>query len=125
VCKSFGLLRIPKVPELKSVDTSAFPESRDIEVKLSYKDRSREKQRMANKIAAATEDQVDRENKSKKRRPVQTESWSVQKRIKSKRAENQKKSTIRKMAKATKKVNEKLSNSSKSKDWKDQVLLSK
>lgn len=92
ICKlayGFGLLHLPKMPELKDLDTSQFsPMSVNTE-QIRFQDKRREKQRQEaltrKKLETAVENEMEKKEKFAKR--VQTESWSKKKDQKTRKEE--------------------------------------
>ncbi|XP_017756350.1 PREDICTED: probable ATP-dependent RNA helicase DDX55 homolog [Eufriesea mexicana] len=109
---SFGLLRIPRMPELKGRDTSLFQEE-DIDINIiTYSDKQKEKCRLEKlKIFQNTGIWP----KVQKRKRKQTEPWSEAKKKKLEKQENRKKRkekklkqqmSVNSMKKHKKKINE-------------------
>nr|CAH7729712.1 unnamed protein product [Callosobruchus chinensis] len=81
VAATYGLLQLPKMPELKNRDLSDFPELPDFDVNtVAYKDKFREKIRLE-KLAEYKNTGVWRGKKQKLVRKA-TEAWSIQKQMK-------------------------------------------
>ncbi|KAJ8299141.1 hypothetical protein KUTeg_023201 [Tegillarca granosa] len=82
----FGLIKIPKMPELKGKDLSDFEET-EIDIKnIPYRDKNREKQRQK-QIKSGLEKQP----KLKLRKPPQSEAWSKLKAKKDKKKKRKEK----------------------------------
>ncbi|XP_076434856.1 ATP-dependent RNA helicase DDX55-like [Babylonia areolata] len=83
LAKGFGLLRIPKMPELKGKNLQSFTPA-DIDVNtIRFRDKTREKMRQQR--LKEKESQRSQKQQKQQKRPVQTEAWSKQKEKKSKR----------------------------------------
>ncbi|KAJ1337033.1 hypothetical protein BSLG_006793 [Batrachochytrium salamandrivorans] len=92
VARSFGLLRMPKMPELKTIKVNFVPTKFDSD-EVKYKDKLREKQRVTNLAVARASDRVEKKIFKK-----QTESWSQTKDIKEKRLDRKEKREKRRIA---------------------------
>ncbi|KAJ3008641.1 UNVERIFIED_CONTAM: ATP-dependent RNA helicase ddx55 [Siphonaria sp. JEL0065] len=101
LAQSFGILRMPKVPELKTVKVVGFVEERVNPATIPFKNPQREKQRLDNlaKAAAATEEQAAKlAAKKKKIHAKETVPWSQQKAAKDRRDERRVKKIRKKEA---------------------------
>lgn len=84
----FGLLRLPRMPELKDADTSGFiPEELDLN-SIAFKNKERETARQ-NKLTTFKETGVWPSKKQRKTKK-QTEPWSIAKALKEERKEKRK-----------------------------------
>lgn len=89
VAMGFGLLKMPKMPELKNVDLSSFKE---VEVDLNniaYKNKEREAKRKAN-LKEFQETGLWPRNKNGKIRKVESEAWAKSKQSKLERQDKRK-----------------------------------
>ncbi|KAI8837227.1 DEAD-domain-containing protein [Chytriomyces cf. hyalinus JEL632] len=104
LANSFGILRMPKVPELKNVKIVGFIEDRVNTSEIPFKNAQREKQRVENQAKAATataaEEEAQRQAAALKRKKhkIETVSWSQQKAAKEKREERRVKKIRKKEA---------------------------
>ncbi|KAI8808862.1 P-loop containing nucleoside triphosphate hydrolase protein [Cladochytrium replicatum] len=97
LARSFGLLRLPKMPELKNKKIEFTPPAVDIP-SIKYKDKAREKQRLAKlakeiDIKKANEDSstTDQQPQKKLKTAKGSQSWSDQKERKERRDERREK----------------------------------
>ncbi|KAI8928985.1 P-loop containing nucleoside triphosphate hydrolase protein, partial [Entophlyctis helioformis] len=105
VARSFGILRLPKMPEIKAIKGVKFTDTKFDPDAIRYKDKSREKQRrakMAKQQAEAEAAGSDAESSAKKSQPFKkrTVSWSHNKEAKEKRVERRDKRERRRIATA-------------------------
>ncbi|KAJ3359133.1 hypothetical protein HDU91_005001 [Kappamyces sp. JEL0680] len=123
VCKGFGLLRLPRVPELKSMDMTGFQEIEGVDIgAIPYKDKLREEQRQLRLQKEAAE-RAEGILVEKRKRRVKKEAWSIQKELKLKRNERREKKEKRRVAIAVAKDQAKsLETADKPKDWKEKRL---
>lgn len=96
---SYGLLQLPKMPELRHVDVSTFPTIDNLDLNaIPYKEKQREKMRLQKlRVFKTTGVWPGLKHGPKK----QTESWS---KVKLQKEEKKEKKAKRKLAKAAKKV---------------------
>ncbi|XP_076276597.1 putative ATP-dependent RNA helicase DDX55 homolog [Lasioglossum baleicum] len=88
---SFGLLRMPRMPELKGRDTSSFKQLEDIDVNsIAYLNKQKEQNRLA-KLKTFQDSGVWPTTTICKRKHKQTEPWSATKKRKLEKQENRKK----------------------------------
>ncbi|KND03357.1 uncharacterized protein SPPG_02400 [Spizellomyces punctatus DAOM BR117] len=105
VARAFGLLKLPKMPELKSLKIDFQPTVINID-SIKYKDKAREKQRQA-KIAkekALAEGEAAKKDKKRKQKPKETVAWSQHKELKERRLERREKKEKKRVAIAKAKV---------------------
>ena len=93
LAQSFGIVKLPKMPELKLKPTICFTEVQCNVDDIKYKDKTREKQRL---VRMANQTVVVR-----RKRPVKAEAWSQKKDAKARRCERKEKRERRKLAKAS------------------------
>lgn len=87
VMRLFGILKVPKMPELRKLDTSGFVES-SVEIsEIKYKDEKREEARKVRPVKAIV-------------RKVKTVAWSDKKGVKERREERREKRERRRVAKS-------------------------
>jgi ATP-dependent RNA helicase DDX55/SPB4 len=87
VMRSFGILKIPKMPEIKKFDTSLFVESLVKVYEIGYKDGKREEARKARPVKQVV-------------RKVKIVAWSEKKGVKERRDERREKRERRRVAKS-------------------------
>ncbi|KAJ3114609.1 ATP-dependent RNA helicase ddx55 [Physocladia obscura] len=88
LAQSFGILRMPKVAELKNVKIDGFVEERVNPHKIPFVNQNREKQRIDNaaKAASLTEQGIEEKTKEVRRKvKKETVAWSQQKEAKQRR----------------------------------------
>ncbi|KAI9342638.1 DEAD-domain-containing protein [Obelidium mucronatum] len=101
LAQSFGILRMPKVPELKTVKVVGFVEEKVNPATIPFKNPQREKQRLDNlaKAAAATEEEAAKAAaKKKKLHAKETVPWSQKVAAKERRDERRVKKIRKKEA---------------------------
>ncbi|KAJ3059519.1 ATP-dependent RNA helicase ddx55 [Podochytrium sp. JEL0797] len=101
LAKSFGLLRMPKVPELKTVKVVGFDEDRVNPTLIPFKNPQREKQRVDNLAKAAAlsaEEAAKLAAKKKKLHAKEAVPWSQNKAAKERRDERRVKKIRKKEA---------------------------
>ncbi|KAJ3201867.1 ATP-dependent rRNA helicase spb4 [Entophlyctis luteolus] len=87
LARAFGLLRLPRVPELKGVKVTGFGEDRVDPDSIPFINPAREKQRIAN-LAKVSDDAAKRAEKNGfKRIKKETVAWSQHKEAKERRVE--------------------------------------
>ncbi|KAJ3289236.1 hypothetical protein HK104_007647 [Borealophlyctis nickersoniae] len=97
VAHAFGLLRLPKMPELKTVKVAY--ETSDVNPNtIKYKDKAREKQRQSKLASAAATSSSSAKLKKPKRAKQEDTSWSHQKEAKERRAERREKREKKRVA---------------------------
>ena len=97
IASSFGLLRMPKMPELKGIRITNFTEERMDMNSVAYKDKEKEKERQE-KLAVFRE---TGEWPGMKKRPVQNIPWSKNKAVLEKRREKKRRRAEKRAVTAT------------------------
>ncbi|KAI8921288.1 P-loop containing nucleoside triphosphate hydrolase protein [Powellomyces hirtus] len=106
VAQSFGLLKLPKMPELKTRKVEFTPTDVDVNA-IKYKDKAREKQRVAKaekEAAARAKGIIPSANKKKPNMKDKDTSWSQHKELKERRLERREKRDKKRTAIAKAKV---------------------
>ncbi|KAI9203441.1 P-loop containing nucleoside triphosphate hydrolase protein [Polychytrium aggregatum] len=102
VAKSFGLLKMPRMPELKTMKYRFTPSAVNVRAidGIKFKDKAREKQRLVRQAAVAAQKQQETESGVvRTKRPIKsTDAWSDKKLQKEKKLERREKRGKRKEA---------------------------
>ncbi|KAL2915583.1 ATP-dependent rRNA helicase spb4 [Polyrhizophydium stewartii] len=107
VARSFGLLRLPRMPELRTIKVTGFTPTQFDPDAIPFRNKTREKQRVAKLAAAkAQREQQDAEAdgdgkdsaSATKRGPKKKEAWSIQREAREKRTERRDKRERKRLA---------------------------